>query len=400
MLKLEDIQPNTTINGILDAPVEIISATMQGQTALEVVYRSEDGTLGQRLLYRQDEPSLSLAKEGTAWDLSLDARRFRRAAEARRIKLAHTFDPQLAVHISNIEPLPHQLSAVYEVMLPRLPLRFLLADDPGAGKTIMAGLLIRELIMRNDVRRCLICTPGSLVEQWEAEMHDKFNLRFEIVTRDLLERAYHQNPFDQDDLFIIRLDQFSRNERWQKLLFTASPWDIVIVDEAHKMSAPFSGGEIKRTKRYGFGEKLSEHTRHFLLMTATPHNGKEIDFQTFLRLLDSDRFHMHRTFNRQNLPGIDPSDLMRRMVKEDLKTFTGEPLFPERIASTVAYELSDLEMQLYKKLTTYVQHEFNRADALDNQKKTRLALLSLLCNAVLPPHHTPFGAHCKTAVNA
>ncbi len=369
MLKLEDIQPNAAINGILDDTVEIISATMQGPTALKVVYKLKDGTFREQLLYRKDEPSLSLAKGRADWDLSLDAHRFRRAAEARRIRLAHVFDPQLAVHISNIDPLPHQLSAVYEAMLPRLPLRFLLADDPGAGKTIMAGLLVRELMMRNDVRRCLICTPGSLVEQWQAEMHDKFNLRFEIVTKDMLERAYHQNLFDQRDLFIIRLDQFSRNEHWQELLFTASPWDIVIVDEAHKMSAPFSGGEIKRTKRYGFGEKLGEHTRHFLLMTATPHNGKETDFQTFLRLLDSDRFHMHHTFNKQNLPVIDPSDLMRRMVKEDLKTFAGKPLFPERIASTVAYELSDLEMQLYKKLTTYIQREFNRADALDNQKK-------------------------------
>ncbi|MCE7946646.1 MAG: DUF3883 domain-containing protein [Chloroflexi bacterium CFX4] len=370
MLKLEDIIPNVVINGILpNTAVRIISATMQGQTALSVVYRSEDGRFGEQLLYRKDEPSLSLATARTAWDLRLDARRFRRAAEARRIELAHTFDPQLAVNISNIEPLPHQLSAVYEAMLPRLPLRFLLADDPGAGKTIMAGLLIRELIMRNDVRRCLICAPGSLVEQWQAEMYDKFTLSFKIMTRDVLENAYHKNPFDESDLFIIRLDQFSRTERWQTLLLTASPWDIVIVDEAHKMSAPFNGGEIKRTKRYSFGEKLSAHTRHFLLMTATPHNGKEADFQTFLRLLDSDRFHMHRTFKRQTLPSIDLSDLMRRMVKENLKTFAGEPLFPERLASTVAYELSDLEMQLYKKLTGYVQHEFNRADSMDSKKK-------------------------------
>ena len=139
-------------------------------------------------------------------------RLFRLVSEAQRIRLAHLFDPVLAVHTSVVDPLPHQITAVYEAMLPRQPLRFLLADDPGAGKTIMAGLLIKELIVRGDLQRCLIVCPGSLAEQWQDELYRRFHLPFEILTNDKLEAARTGNWFLETNLVIARLDKLSRNE--------------------------------------------------------------------------------------------------------------------------------------------------------------------------------------------
>ncbi|MBU6346964.1 MAG: DEAD/DEAH box helicase, partial [Cyanobacteria bacterium REEB494] len=278
------------------------------------------------------------------------------------INLAYLFDPLLAVHTSLVEPLPHQITAVYSEMLNRQPLRFLLADDPGAGKTIMAGLLIRELLIRGDLARCLIVCPGSLAVQWQDELHHKFHLHFQILTNERIEAAITGNALDEMNLVIARLDKLSRNDDLQKKL-QHTDWDLVICDEAHKMSASFFGGEIRETKRYKLGKLLSTLTRHFLLMTATPHNGKEEDFQLFLALLDGDRFEGRF---RDGVHVSDTSDLMRRMVKEELLKFDGKPLFPERIAHTVSYPLSDQEALLYSKVTDYVREEFNRAEMLSN----------------------------------
>src|SRR5688500_16859134 len=263
--------------------------------------------------------------------------------------------------------LPHQITAVYESMLPRQPLRFLLADDPGAGKTIMAGLLIKELIARGDLQRCLIVCPGSLAEQWQDELYRRFHLPFEILTNDNLQAARTGNWFLETNLVIARLDKLSRNEDVQlKLQAPDCRWDLIVCDEAHKMSATVFGGETKYTKRYRLGQLLSTLTRHFLLMTATPHNGKEEDFQLFMALLDGDRFEGRF---RDGVHVADASDLMRRMVKESLLKFDGTPLFPERIAYTVPYKLSDAEAHLYKAVTDYVREEFNRAEALENDKR-------------------------------
>ena len=367
-MTLEDLQPNAAVRGILtDGLVVVVSVQWFGSEALELTYKTPDGKVANELLYRSDEARIEVVEQGQPWSFDGDGALFRLVSEALRIRLAHLFDPVLAVHTSVVEPLPHQITAVYESMLPRQPLRFLLADDPGAGKTIMAGLLIRELIARGDLERCLIVCPGSLAEQWQDELSQRFQLPFEIMTNDKLEAARTGNWFLEANLVIARLDKLARDEQvQQKLQAPDTTWDLVVCDEAHKMSASFFGGEIRYTKRYRLGQLLSTLTRHFLLMTATPHNGKEEDFQLFMALLDSDRFEGRF---RDGVHVADVSDLMRRMVKERLLKFDGKPLFPERIAYTVPYQLSEAEAQLYEAVTDYVREEFNRADALANAKR-------------------------------
>ena len=368
MLKLEQLQNNTAIRGIVpDALVTVINVQWFGSEALELTYKTTSGKVANELIYRHDEPRLELVEQGRPWSFDGDGALFRLVSEAQRIRLAHLFDPVLAVHTSDIDPLPHQITAVYEHMLPRQPLRFLLADDPGAGKTIMAGLLIKELIARGDLQRCLIVCPGSLAEQWQDELYRRFHLPFEILTNDKLEAARTGNWFLETNLVIARLDKLSRNEDVQmKLQAPDCRWDLVVCDEAHKMSATVFGNETKYTKRYHLGQLLSNITRHFLLMSATPHNGKEADFQLFMALLDGDRFEGKY---RDGVHTADVSDLMRRMVKENLLKFDGTPLFPMRIAYTVPYKLSDAEAALYTTVTNYVREEFNRAAALENDKR-------------------------------
>ncbi|NDJ85571.1 MAG: DEAD/DEAH box helicase, partial [Chloroflexi bacterium] len=363
MTRLEHLQRGIQVHGIVPGHlVTLIDVEWSGSNAVIVVYRRSDGKVDDTLLYRENEADLRVIDAERLWAFDIDGALLRLVSEAYRIHLAYLFDPMLAVHTSLIEPLPHQITAVYDEMLTRQPLRFLLADDPGAGKTIMAGLLIRELIVRGDVRRCLVCAPGSLTEQWQDEMWTKFQLDFTIMTREIVETSRSGNPFAENDLIIVRLDQVSRSDDLQAR-FQQTDWDVVICDAAHKMTASFFGGDLKETKRYRLGKLLSELTRHFLLMTATPHNGKEEDFQLFLALLDADRFEGRF---RDGVHQVDVSDLMRRMVKERLLRFNGKRLFPERKAYTVNYTLSPEEAVLYEDVTTYVRQEFNRAEQLKN----------------------------------
>lgn len=363
MTRLEDLRKGLAIRGLVPgSDVQIIDVSWHGSAAAEVTYKDSHGKLGNELLYRNRESALALVEEGGPWSYDADGRLFRLASEAQRIRLGYLFDPLLAVHTSMVEPLPHQITAVYEVLLPRQPLHFLLADDPGSGKTIMTGLLVRELIARGDLKRCLICCPGNLDEQWQDEMANRFHLDFRIVSRQLAEQAKSGNPFSEWPLVIARLDWMSRNEDVRAKL-SHTEWDLVVVDEAHKMSATFFGGEVRETKRYKLGRLLGGITRNLLLLTATPHNGKDEDFQLFMALLDEDRFEGRP---RNNAPEQDLTDLMRRMIKEDLRKFDGSPLFPERKAYTVNYPLPTEEKSLYDAVTGYVRDEFNRADKLQN----------------------------------
>jgi len=345
-------------------PVTVLGAQLHGTDAVAVTYEDDNGTLGKVVLYRHDEGRISMHLDaGRPFDG--DPQDFRLAAEAQRILLAGIHDPMLAVATSDVQPLPHQIKAVYGELLPRTPLRFLLADDPGAGKTIMAGLYIKELILRDDVRSCLVVAPGGLVDQWKDELELKFGLEFEVLAPGAEDTVPGKTVFEQKPFLIARMDQLARNEVLLDQL-ERSEFDLVVVDEAHRMSASWFSGELKTSKRFQLGEVLSRQARHFLLMTATPHNGKEEDFQTFLSLLDADRFAGQG--DKRAASGT-ADGLMRRMIKEKLVTFDGRPLFPERIAATAAYRLSADEQYLYDEVTEYVRTGMNRAERLDGKRK-------------------------------
>ena len=364
------LKPGSVLLGVdAHASVEVIaSSPIPGTDRYNVVYRRSDGSTA---IFVAPDPALQVTLLGNElrWTFDADPALFRLVTEAQRIRLAHLFDPLLAVHTSLVEPLPHQITAVYHELLTRQPLRFILADDPGAGKTIMTGLFIRELMARGDLQRCLIVAPGSLVEQWQDELESKFHLRFAILTSDQLEASSGARWFEEHPLAIARLDKLSRDEWLQESLRHVTPWDLVVVDEAHKMSATVFGREVKRTKRYQLGQLLVDHTRHFLLLTATPHNGKEADFQLFLSLIDPDRFEGRYRDEHGRLDRSAVADIMRRLVKEELLRFDGRRLFPPRDATTVGFDLSPLERQLYDEVTAYVREQFNRAENLESDRR-------------------------------
>ena len=367
MAKLEDITVGSHLTGVVgNELVQVVATQWYGTNVLEITYKNHMGVPGTQLILREDEESIHVKDNHLPWSFDADGNQVRLASEAYRISLAHLFDPYLAVHTSSVEPLPHQISAVYQEMLPRLPLRYVLADDPGAGKTIMTGLFIKEMIARGSLKRCMIVAPGSLVEQWQDELFQKFHLHFELLTNDRIESAVTGNVFNEVDLCICRLDKLARSDDIQEKL-KVTEWDLIVCDEAHKMSATVWGGEVKYTRRFLLGRLLSNITKNFLLLTATPHNGKEDDFHLFLSLIDPDRFE---GTHGKSQKAVDVSDVMRRLVREELLKFDGTPLFPERIAYTVNYDLSDTEAKLYAAVTDYVQDEFNRADKLNNERKT------------------------------
>ena len=281
MLKLEDLKPGLPLVGLEPSVVATVAAVVPiGDGAVQVFYRTPDGTTKERLLGRADEANLSIATVERPWSFDGDGAVFQLTCEAKRIDLAFLFDPMMAVHTSNVDPLPHQITAVYESMLPRQPLRFVLADDPGAGKTIMAGLYIRELVMRADAHRILIVAPGSLVEQWRDELYEKFGLEFRIFSSELEQASASGNPFEEHNQLIIRLDQISRAEEQTptgrtpgtlQVKLLEAGWDLVVFDEAHKLSAHYFGTKLEKTARFRLAERIGERTRHLLLMTAIDH---------------------------------------------------------------------------------------------------------------------------------
>jgi hypothetical protein len=362
----DDIKLGARLRGLDPAGVaEIVQVTRFGPDALNLVFRVS-GRVGGRLVYRGEEAGFEFLEAGRAYAFDADGGLLRLASESYRLRLAHLFDPYLAVSASQIEALPHQITAVYGEMLPRQPLRFLLADDPGAAKTVMAGLLIKELLICGDLERCLIVAPGSLVEQWQEEMSEKFGLAFDLLSRDQIESSVTGNPFAERTRLIVSLDMAARSDDLKAKLLAAPEWDLVICDEAHRMAASYFGGEAKETQRHKLGKLLGGKACNFLLMSATPHNGKEADFQLFMGLLDADRFEGRF---REGVLKADVSDMMRRLTKEELYRFDGMPLFPERTAFTASYELSPAEADLYQAVTTYVREEMNRADRSGDGKR-------------------------------
>ena len=369
-IEMHELKAGLRVRGLVAAgDVTIVAVEAHGESILNVVYRGDDGHIADRLLALGDLAKIEIAT-GRRWSFDADGAAFKLASEARRIQLAHLFDPFAAVGSSTIQPLPHQIEAVYNRLLPLQPLRFLLADDPGAGKTIMSGLYIRELMLRGDLDRCLVIAPGSLVEQWQEELDSKFDLRFDILSRDMVEAARTGNPFQERNLLIARLDQLSRSEDLQAKL-AVTDWDLVIVDEAHKMSARLYGDDVTKTLRFQLGELVRDRARNLLLLTATPHNGSNEDFLLFMSLLDPDRF-AGKLRHAKKLP--DVSDMMRRYVKENLLTFEGKRLFRERRATTVNYDLTADEMRLYEAVSSYVRDGMGRAQAMEQGGDRRRGL--------------------------
>ncbi|MBD0020318.1 helicase-related protein [Gordonia sp. (in: high G+C Gram-positive bacteria)] len=367
-LTMDNLRPQARLRGRWPEPVTVVAVTALGPDASTVILRRGDGTISEEMFYANDLDSIEIVPADAAdWTFAADASEFKLAAEALRIRMAGLHDPMLAVGTSDISPLPHQIRAVYGELLPRTPLRFLLADDPGAGKTVMAGLYAKELMLRGDLTRMLIVAPGGLVEQWQDELGSKFGISATILGRELVNTSVGGDPFMTHPLLIARMDQLARDEDLREIL-ARSEWDLVIVDEAHRMSATWWSGELRKTSRYALGELLGSISRHLLLMTATPHSGIETNFQAFLALIDPDRFEGQA---RGETTSTDTTGLMRRMVKEDLLTFDGKPLFPERIAETVPYKLSGGELQLYEAVTRYVRDEMNRVDKQSDSPQRR-----------------------------
>jgi superfamily II DNA or RNA helicase len=363
------LRVGATVTGLAGSePVKIIAIERLTDDSANVMYRTESGP-AERIVYANTVHHVRAVKPGLSFSFDADANAFLLAAEARRMRLAYLFDPLAALGTSDVQPLPHQLRAVYEVMLHKQPLRYVLADDPGAGKTVMAGLLIKELLLRGDAANVMVVSPGVLVDQWDEEMREKFGLEFEMLTRDKI--LNEGNPFSRGGLWLARLDVLARNSEGILDKACEVDWDLIVFDEAHKMSATVFGSEVKKTKRYQMAEEIGKHTRNLLMMTATPHSGKEEQFQLFMALLDSDRFE---GVAREGSRKVDVSDLMRRLVKEELRTFEGTRLFPERFAFTVKYELSQPEKELYVAVTDYVREEMNRAETMEGDKRRRTAV--------------------------
>jgi superfamily II DNA or RNA helicase len=279
--------------------------------------------------------------------------------EAARIRLAYSFDPFFAVSMSGVQALPHQLQAVYEPMLPQARLRFLLADDPGAGKTIMAGLLLKELKLRGVINYVLVLTPAPLTIQWQDELYSKFDEIFEIVNADMVGNQLAGNVWERYRQCITSLD-FAKQERITQNL-EQIPWDLVIIDEAHKCSAHTQGEKVAKTRRYQLAERLSASAERILLLTATPHSGDPNQFAHFLRLLDADQFpdprfdglQLDRKIMEDAREGGRDQWFLRR-IKEELRDRDGNPLFTRRHVGTVPFTLTWPEEQLYKHVTEYI----------------------------------------------
>lgn len=345
-------------------PIEVIVWEPLGESVKLIGKGIETGKVYEPILDGAKIAALQVSGEHVPFDG--DANYFRLGIEALRLALAYEYDPYFSLSIARIDPLPHQLEAVYDyfIKLPRI--RFLLADDPGAGKTIMAGLLLKELKIRGLVKRTLIVAPANLTFQWQREMVDKFREKFEIVRSEVLRASYGTNPWQDKNQVITSVSWVSRIEDARESLLR-SHWDLIIVDEAHKMSA-YSAD--KKTLAYQLGEHLSSMTDHYLLMTATPHKGDPDNFCLFLRLLDNDVYGDVKSLEEAMRRNSAPFYLRR--TKEALVTFpdpnTGQvkKLFTKRFVNTVPFQLDEEEWDLYDALTRYVEDQSIKAQAADS----------------------------------
>lgn len=345
----------------LAAPAEVKKfEPRSGYALLEVVLDDGHHTFKSLRLTEDQLTQISVVERNPV-ALTDNAEDFFFLIEAHRIRLAYQFDPQLAVSISQVDPLPHQIEAVYHYALESPRIRFLIADDPGAGKTIMAGLIIKELQYRGLANRILIVAPGHLKPQWQREMKERFQTTFAVVDRARMESAWGENVWEERDRCITSID-FIKQDAVQATL-NSSRWDLIVVDEAHKMSAyAYRGRErvkIDKTKRYEVGQVLSRQTNHMLFLTATPHRGDDENFRLFLDLLRPG-FFAQTDLLRESVANKDNPIFIRRL-KEDMKHFDGSPIFPPRHVHTIPFRLTPAEIELYNGVTHYVQQYFDKA---------------------------------------
>jgi superfamily II DNA or RNA helicase len=322
-----------------------------------------------------------------------DARLFLLGAEAERIRIAHQFDPLFAVNSSIVDPLPHQVEAVYRYLLPLPRIRFLLADDTGAGKTIMTGLLIKELFFRGVLQKVLIITPGGLTKQWkEEELQEKFGLYARLVNRASFDAEPGQFSRYEEGIFVTSIDFLARNEGCLKAA-SETQWDLVVVDEAHKLSAYEYGTKLEESERYKAVKALAHKTDHLLFLTATPHRGRKDTFRRLLLLLDEDLFqkdeHVADRVREQAAPYGTPGEadfederpirkarnrFFLRRLKEEMVDWDSRALFKDRHTKTVGYDLTPEEKTLYDQVTSYVRSKRREAKA----KKNRNVELTLM----------------------
>lgn len=293
--------------------------------------------------------------------------------EATRFKYTSLFDPLLAMNVSKIDPLPFQIEAVYGYILKQPHIRFLIADDPGAGKTIMAGLVIKELKLRRLANRILIVVPGHLKDQWRRELKEKFDEKFVVLDRGAFNSHYGENPWEKYDQIITSIDFAKQDEIVASL--SSVHWDLTIVDEAHKMSAYRYGDKTKKTQRYKLGEVLSGTSNHLIFLTATPHRGDPENFRLFLDLLMPGFFATNEMVE-ESLKNKD-NPLFIRRLKEDLKDFEGKPIFTRRFPVTIKFHLSASEKKLYNEVSRYVIEQYNRAMQSDKSRNIAFALMIL-----------------------
>jgi superfamily II DNA or RNA helicase len=361
------LKPNVVVQGpLFPEPVQVIVATPIGASVKLVGKGLRTSQVYEPILSPEQLATLEATPEEEPFDG--DATKFRLGIEAMRLALAYEYDPYFSLSIARVDPLPHQLEAVYDYFLKLPRIRFLLADDPGAGKTIMAGLLIKELKIRGLIQRILIVTPANLSFQWQREMKDKFREHFEVIRSDVLRANYGSNPWQEKNQVVTSVSWVSRIEDAKDSLLR-SHWDLIIVDEAHKMSA-YSAD--KKTLAYQLGEALSVMTDHYLLMTATPHKGDPQNFCLFLELLDRDVYGDVKSLNEAMRRHEAPFYLRR--VKEALVTFpdpdTGrvKTLFTKRQVQTSEFQIDDDEWDFYDALTRYVEDQSIKAAADDSAR--------------------------------
>lgn len=366
-MQVEQMKSNVILRGSLfPEPVKVIVAVPMGDAIKLIGKGINTNQVYESILSKEHLAQLEATPEQEPFDGN--ALHFRLGVEALRLGLAYEYDPYFALAIAHVDPLPHQLEAVYEYFLKQPRIRFLLADDPGAGKTIMAGLLLKELKVRGLVRRTLIVTPANLTFQWQRELKDKFREDFEVIRGDVLRANYGSNPWKEKKQVITSISWVSRIEDAKNSLLR-SHWDLIIVDEAHKMSA-YSSDD--KTLAYKLGEELSKLTDHYLLMTATPHKGDPKNFCLFLELLDRDVYgdvtSLEEAMRRNNAP------FYLRRTKEALVTFpdteTGQAkkLFTNRKVETIDFQIDDEELDFYDDLTKYVEDQSIKASADDSAR--------------------------------